>query len=139
MENFELDRFKCRIWDVKKNKYRQGTENQADTCLDCLSGKVLYGEGMEIYGEEDYKDVILEKHTGLYDTKNFDVYEGDIVKDNKGRIAIIKWSITWCEYELKWVENNTGSYPEFWEWIMDKAYGTEVIGNIHENKDLLGV
>ena len=136
MDRFELDRFKWRIWDKEKNEY----VNQ----MDCSYWDLCFW--FEPYNE-DKKSVLMdigkggryipERHTGLYDTKNYDVYEGDIIKDNQGRIAIVRWSITWCEYELKWIKNNTGSSPEFWEWIFDKGCGTEVIGNIHENKDLL--
>lgn len=124
-----MDRFKFRIWDIKKNKYRQGTANLADTCLDCLLGKVIYGEGMEIYGEEDEKDVILEQCTGLKDNNGKLMYEGDIVYDNDvNELGVIVFN----EVEAKFGVQYYNDFCDF-----SYGYELELYGNIHENPELL--
>lgn len=125
------DRFKFRIWDKKANKYREKTHNQADTCLDVLTGKVLYGEGVEIYGEEEDCDVVIEQCTGLKDKNGNLIYEGDIVKDTIIDCGVIQWN----EYHACFmVVFGDGDNREFGEWDTSDF---EVIGNINENIDLL--
>lgn len=142
-----MDRFKFRIWDIKQQKYRQRTHHEADTCINCLSGKVLFGEGIEIYGEEDDKDVILEQCTGLKDKNGKLIYEGDIVKGKATigeggfeYLGCIRW---YYQSELiGWnIEDKDGG-----AWELKQAHAKisadnitgEVIGNINENPDLLG-
>lgn len=142
------DRFKFRIWDKKQNQYREGGRHIADTCIDCLSGKVLFGEGIEIYGEEDISDVVLEQYTGLKDKNGRLIYEGDIVKET----SFDEDSCTGREFvETSVVCFGGGDYPcsftlkdkRFYKGYALLNYGVnrleiEVIGNIHENPELLG-
>jgi uncharacterized phage protein (TIGR01671 family) len=131
------DRLKFRIWDIKQQKYRQRTHHEADTCLDCLSGKVLYGEGIEIYGEEDDKDVVLEQCTGLKDKNGKLIYEGDILGGVYGGY------IAWCDNEKSFQmfspshECMSCSGDVLWQEIVEDDKNLEVIGNIHENKEFL--
>lgn len=132
-----MDRVKFRIWDIKQQKYRQRTHHEADTCLNCLTGKVLFGEGIEIYGEEEDKDVIPEQCTGLKDKNGKLIYEGDFLGGLYGGY------ISWCDkcksFEL--------FFPEFgcagcngdvlWQEIVEDDGMLEILGNIHENADLL--
>ena len=139
-------RFKFRVWDIKQQKYRQKTHHEADTCLNCLTGKVLFGEGIEIYGEEDDKDVILEQCTGLKDKNGKLIYENDVLevsvfdKNNYSSKKKTRWSV-----EYKIFNNNIGfmvyGINRRWHALMtsNMLYNAEavVIGNIHENADLL--
>lgn len=134
-----MDRFKFRVWDIRQQKYRKRTHHEADTCLNCLSGKVLYGEGIEIYGEEDDKDIVLEQCTGLKDKNGKLIYEGDIVRV----LEQYKTNTTEQLYPMMFNEKVAKfgfKHPDghFFYFTNDDNFSYEVIGNIHENADLLG-
>lgn len=83
--------------------------------------------------EEDYKEfwfseIELMQFTGLYDKNGKEIYEGDIIKwidsDGNERIDDVKWingGLVLCNSNY-----TIGHYAN-----------TEIIGNIHENPELL--
>lgn len=134
------DRFKFRVWDIKQQKYRQRTHHEADTCLNCLTGKVLFGEGIEIYGEEEDKDVIPEQCTGLKDKNGKLIYENDIIDTPNGiyRVAVDDFGLWTAIYK----GNPLKDVVEWSDIVKNYAFNKEnvkivILGNIHQDKELL--
>ena len=95
--------------------------------------------GYDIYNHKDLTECEIMQFTGLKDENGAEIYEGDIVQWSSG------WNQT-KEYKDKWdtdykvVKFENGIFKYCCEETLDK-YDTddvvEVIGNIHENPELL--
>ena len=78
------------------------------------------------------------QYTGLTDKNGKKIFEGDIVEftdiGEKGRAEIVfeafKWKYSGCYY---------GGNPMVWLCIDDESVEFEIIGNIHDNPELLEV
>lgn len=101
----------------------------------------------EYYGDED---LVVEEFTGLFDRNGKEIYEGDIVKfvfyrkDRIGKVVFdfipdsegfyiekhYGWGI-WCD------DNFNTSLGDYADDNM-RCEGIEIIGNIHENPELVG-
>ena len=96
------------------------------------------------YGEfacaVEVKPETVGQFTGLCDKNGKKIFEGDIIEftnkyiHKKGRAKIVfeafKWKYSGCYY---------GGNPGVWLCIDDKSVEFEVIGNVHDNPELLEV
>ena len=115
-----------RVWDIERECYLDKTELAGIT----QDGKyILYIEEEEISKLEIEGDYIVEQYTGLKDKNGKEIYEGDIMIFDA------------CLYKVVWNEEYAGfDYETIGEWGVTSTNvfnDGAVIGNIHENPDLL--
>jgi len=82
------------------------------------------------------EDITVEQYTGIKDKNGVDIYDGDYIKA-KSTVYKIEWFNTafWAIPESGY--GSSQPISSLYEYEDGMAYKVEVIGNIHENPDLL--
>ncbi|HGQ6570216.1 TPA: YopX family protein, partial [Campylobacter coli] len=151
----KLKDFDFRIWDGKKyiNNVKGGVYiHKINDYIKCLKrNQDCYDYEFEL-DDLDNSNLEIELFTGFYDKNGKKIFEGDILEYTR-----------WCEqymedaehsetiYEVVCFDTNGGLYSKllngefgwFFEHFMNDKNNTieemSIIGNIHENKELLNV
>jgi len=72
----------------------------------------------------------LGQYTGLKDKNGKEIYEGDILRDEKGQYGKVFYKTSTASFAVNW-KMRDGSYTT------DECFYGMVIGNIYENPELL--
>ena len=102
-----------------------------------------YSESLSdfFYMVEIYKDQYdIMQFTGLQDSNEVDIYEGDIIK-TIGYIGVVKYEPQAAQYHINWKTNDASRYMPFNVTFSDgeiyQCNYMEVIGNIYETPELI--
>jgi uncharacterized phage protein (TIGR01671 family) len=121
---------KIRAWDKKNKKWLDGNE----WAFDPETSKGWYLEFGEMMDE--IEDIVIVQYTGLKDKNGKEIWEGDLIQNEDGRICEVIWFQNygqWDAFVKKIIKHDSASgfSPEEW-W-----HCIEIIGNIYENPELL--
>lgn len=126
-----------RIWDEAKQQWLCDDEDDVLPYygFDIRGGEVTAFQGIDwIYKQyKRWNDFIWERSTGLTDKNGKEIYERDVVKVGDIKPTFI---VTYNAPLAKFWMVNNGIVEEFEYW--NEETEIEVIGNAHENKELLG-
>jgi len=111
---------KFRAWDKKEKKMEYDIQ---DLC--CEHDR----DGLHLYLAHPEENEVMQ-YTGLKDKNGKEIYEGDIVKSKKFECAEVKSSGSGA-----WIFNGQWTAGHFV--IADRKLDMEIIGNIHENPEML--
>lgn len=121
---------KFRAWDKAQECYLYDVQG----AYDMLSGCVKYENGENaVYDEEcfdeflDNDHYVVEQYTGMHDKNGREIYEGDIVKNEYGKVMEV-------QYNPRSAAFGVGDY---YFGTIGSGKILEVIGNIFENPELL--
>ncbi|MGG5319259.1 YopX family protein [Enterococcus sp. AZ072] len=94
----------------------------------------------------DLSDVVLMQSTGLKDKNGVEIFDGDIVIGSQNLITgvltpaevkgIVKYS---SDNTMFYLEEKNSGHDKFMHSLGSSIYIYEVVGNIHENPELLEV
>ncbi|EHD2525827.1 hypothetical protein JRQ27_001746 [Campylobacter jejuni] len=126
----KLKDFDFRIW----NKHHKGCSNKDCKC----QTKYVYGEETKTRLSEFKEDCEIELFTGFYDKNGKKIYEGDILCIKQDYNKTDNGFVQYHNGILK-IINKKDSHEycvTFLCYILCKEHA-EIIGNIHENAELL--
>lgn len=130
---------KFRCWDVTRGW--KGEWVDGDDILESVN--IIEG-GVSVGLESVPKRYILEQYTGLKDKNGKEIYEGDIL----GMPSItdkVCWQVVWG-YAKPFLGEGTKDFPTGWhftilstvpQYIHPDVEQMEVVGNLHENPELV--
>lgn len=122
MEN----RFNFRAWSFKEYEMLYDVQKECNYTID----KDM--QNFNDYLEDD--EYIVMQSTGLTDKNSKLIFEGDNLKDKQDKIWVIVYN-----FGSFILQNTKNLYEEIEiRKIADEIIGMKIIGNIYENKELIG-
>ena len=120
------NRFKFRFWCSSENRF----------ITDCVihgDGKISVKTG--ICGRDYCHDVVIQQYTGLTDSKDKEICEGDILIYNNYSIGQVIYEADHGGFIYQWKQN--GSNQNYINLDCDVAFESVIVGNILETPYLL--
>jgi len=108
------------------------TTDNMPTCGEDVQYFELYGKGKSVF----------EQFTGLIDKDGVEVFEGDIIRVNDknryGKIKTLIYTVEFIESSFMCILiNDERKYKEIYPKSLKNQPNIEVVGNVHENSELL--
>lgn len=134
-----------RAWDKKEKEWLFGYGYKSLGGFSLIGEVVLLGELNSIRLEKLLDDIVITQFIGLRDKNRKDAYDGDIFKDDTGKIRTIFYSAGGFNFESNpiafgygYQNNSNPSEPlsdqQNASWFESNC---EIIGNIFENPELI--
>ena len=117
------DRFKFRAYHKENKEMIYFDNNKAKNDIYIAAHMVELFESGEIM-----------QCTGLKDKNGQLLFEGDILNDHVG-IGIVKWNRIAAGFKVSYINDTRGKW--FMDYLSDEFDTIEIIGNIHQNPELL--
>ena len=131
---------KFRVWDGEKMISESRQDEYDDYYMLNLQGEFFghtrTGDEWFDYNKDETnkKPFVLMQFTGLKDSRDIDIYEGDIIKKTYGA-SIPVFAVAWHDARAMFIQHD--GYNEALFHLAPA--NMKVIGNIYENPDLLKV
>lgn len=125
-----MRQLKFRAWDEQNKVY----ENPNEVCI-TSDGSVSVYDGDDNGWICADGALIIEQFTGLLDKNGKEIYENDIVRCKNGHIGIVIWEEHDACFNVTGYRDESNHFPTM---AFFEGQPFEILGNIHENPELLG-
>ena len=128
------NRFKFRVWDkLAERMIYPHNDNQQHFIID------LNGRFHNLQNGSGGDDYVIQQYTGLTDSNDDPIYEGDILKNHydvgNNIIGQVLYEADHGGYIFQWKRKGRGQ--DYKNLNCDVAFESVIVGNIFENPELL--
>ena len=128
------NRFKFRVWDkLAERMIYPHNDNQQHFIID------LNGQFHNLQNGSGGDDYVIQQYTGLTDSNDDPIYEGDILKNHydvgNNIIGQVLYESDHGGYIFQWKRKGRGQ--DYKNLNCDVAFESVIVGNIFENSELL--
>lgn len=129
---------KFRVWSNTKQCFLESVAGKEGVLFEVVADKKIYKLSLDNLLPESCYSTTIQEFTGLKDTNNVDIYEGDIIRYE--RLSECTRFINGYRSTVEFIDGSFGFIMKgFNNMFMDlrEDYNIQVIGNIFENSELL--
>jgi uncharacterized phage protein (TIGR01671 family) len=130
------NRFKFRVWDkLAERMIYPHNDNQQHFIID------LNGQFHNLQNGSGGDDYVIQQYTGLTDSNDDPIYEGDILKNHydvgNNIIGQVLYESDHGGYIFQWKRIRKGRGQDYNNLNCDVAFESVIVGNIFEHSELL--